>query len=76
MTIKNDKTVALNDEVLSKVSGGCNEVSSIFGEVNTCQLCGNDEPGKVYPISDLNSGLRIIQYYCEKCKETFGVYVG
>ena len=64
------------DDELDKVAGGCGVVSPIFGDVNTCELCGNNERGTVYPLQDPYSGLRIIEYYCERCRGTFGVYVG
>ena len=67
----------LSDDELVQVVGGCGggEVSRIIGDVTTCELCGNSEPGTVYPLQDHMSGLRIIEYYCDACKQSFGVYV-
>ena len=64
------------DDELDKVAGGHGNVIQIFCDVNTCELCGNNERGTVYPLQDPYSGLRIIEYYCERCRGTFGVYVG
>ena len=67
----------LSENELSQAAGGWGrEVSPIFGDITTCELCGNDKPGTVYPLTDPYSGLRIIEYYCERCQQSFGVYVG
>lgn len=79
---KGEKIIAeagriLSDDGLEQVTGGWGrEVSPIFGDVTTCELCGNSEPGTIYPLQDPMSGLRIIKYYCEHCQQSFGVYVG
>ena len=79
---KDEKIIAeagkiLSDDGLEQVAGGWGrEVSPIFGDVTTCELCGNSERGTVYPLQDPMSGLRIIEYYCEHCQQSFGVYVG
>ena len=65
----------LSDDELNLVCGGGNEriVYPIFGEVDFCCLCGNDEPGTVtFQYTD-ESG-RMTTYYCSACQKTFTVY--
>ena len=62
--------VALNDEVLDKVAGGCGVVKAIMGAL-TCDCTG--EAVEMVQVGSDSTG-RIVTYQCPSCGATETVY--
>ena len=68
MKNKNGK-VALNDDLLDKVSGGGDGLYMVYGDLDTCPLCG--EHGRI-SFSQIDGNL--ITYYCGACEQTITLF--
>ncbi len=62
LKLAKEEGIALNDEQLEAVAGGCSDV----GNARKCPECGADN-AKLEKDYDTNPGKLLLQYTCKKC---------